>query len=98
MGLGLVIITFLFEDKDSWLPGPGAPFGGSRDLLTLFCSFPVVIYSNADTLKEVVIKSNRKKCGIYKWTNIKSGKSYVGSSIDLGRRFKAYYTTEGRLR
>ena len=34
---------------------------------------------------------NKNKAGIYCWTHIKSGKKYVGSSVDLYRRFTQYY-------
>lgn len=52
---------------------------------------PVVCYENADTLKLQIIKENRKKSGIYRWTNLINGKSYIGSSVNLERRFKFYY-------
>lgn len=34
---------------------------------------------------------NINRTGIYKWTNIESDKSYIGSAIDLSTRFKNYY-------
>lgn len=52
---------------------------------------PAVVYSNADTQKFDIIKENRDKSGIYCWTNKKTGFSYVGSSIDLARRFRDYF-------
>jgi hypothetical protein len=52
---------------------------------------PVVSYSNADTLKLQIIKENRKKSGVYCWTNLINGKIYVGSSSNLGERFYRYY-------
>lgn len=51
-----------------------------------------VIYSNADLMKTQIVKENSNKCGVYLWSNILSGKTYVGSSINLGRRFKSYFT------
>jgi len=48
-------------------------------------------YTNADTQKESIINDNKGKAGVYRWTNIESGKFYVGSSIDLYRRFMEYY-------
>jgi hypothetical protein len=44
----------------------------------------------AGTHKKTIIKDNKGKVGIYRWTNLLSGKSYVGSSADLGRRFSQY--------
>ena len=37
-------------------------------------------------------KRIEKKSGVYKWTNLTDGNSYVGSSVDLGRRFSMYYS------
>ncbi len=54
-------------------------------------AFPIVSYINADTQKESVLNDNKAKAGVYCWTNIESGKKYVGSSIDLYRRFMQYY-------
>lgn len=30
--------------------------------------------------------------GIYRWTHRESGKTYIGSSVDLGKRFSSYFT------
>lgn len=48
-------------------------------------------YSNSDTQKESILNDNKNKSGIYCWTHIESGKKYVGSSVDLYRRFTQYY-------
>ena len=50
------------------------------------------IYLNADTSKELVIKDNKDKSGVYRWTHIYSGKSYIGSSSNLSKRFSNYYS------
>lgn len=50
-----------------------------------------VTYSNADIMKSQIIKDNRHKSGVYLWTNLISGKTYVGSSVNLGIRFKDYF-------
>ena len=54
---------------------------------------PVAIYSSAEYEKTVktAIKNNINKSGIYRWKNLVNGKSYVGSSVNLSRRFKSYY-------
>ena len=49
------------------------------------------LYTNADLQKLIIIKENRGKAGVYRWTNIADEKIYVGSSIDLGKRFKGYF-------
>ena len=56
-----------------------------------YCIIPIIIYSNADTMKERIIKENNKKIGVYRWTNNVTGDSYVGSSINLSNRLRVYY-------
>jgi excinuclease UvrABC nuclease subunit len=53
---------------------------------------PVVCYKNMDTLKQFLIKENRKKSGVYLIKNNENGKKYVGSSINITRRFYLYYS------
>lgn len=50
-----------------------------------------VSYANADTQKESILNENKSKAGVYCWTHLESGKKYVGSSVDLYRRFMQYY-------
>lgn len=59
---------------------------------TVSLSLLPIIYDNADKDKAIAIKNNRKLSGVYKWTHKKSGKFYIGSSVDLGRRFSCYYS------
>lgn len=53
---------------------------------------PVVIYTDSSKQKAEIIKHNHKKSGIYRWTHKLSGKSYVGSALDLTRRFRNYFS------
>ena len=53
---------------------------------------PAVTYSNADIDKVKIINDNRGKAGVYQWVNKVNGKSYVGSSSNLGRRFTEYFS------
>lgn len=53
---------------------------------------PIISYSNLLMNKSYILKKNHKKCGIYKWNNLITGKSYVGSSVNLGNRFKYYFS------
>jgi len=55
---------------------------------------PVVSYVNADTHKVQILSENNKKSGIYLWTNLINKKQYVGSSIDLRKRFYPYYNVK----
>lgn len=52
---------------------------------------PIIKYGNADIQKSQIINENRGKSGIYRWTNLVNGKSYLGSSVDLSRRFTSYF-------
>ena len=53
---------------------------------------PVVSYSNADKDKFIIYEENKNKSGIYRWNNLVTGSSYVGSSINLTNRFSNYYS------
>lgn len=66
-------------------------YSGNLDDINLLASFPVLIYLNADTEKLSIIRDNKSKAGIYLWTNLTNGKSYVGSSVNLSRRLAQYY-------
>ena len=57
----------------------------------VFAIVTVLVYSNADLQKEQILDDNKKKFGIYRWTNKKNGKSYVGSSNNLSKRFSQYF-------
>lgn len=52
---------------------------------------PVKIYANADQDKLQILKDNKGKAGVYSWIHLDSKKTYIGSSIDLERRFRDYY-------
>ncbi len=53
---------------------------------------PKFIYPNAETYKFIIYDQNNKKSGIYRWVNLISGKSYVGSSVNLTKRLGNYYS------
>ena len=38
-----------------------------------------------------IISDNKGKSGVYLWTNLTNGKSYVGNSVNLARRLAQYY-------
>ena len=52
---------------------------------------PVVTYLNSDTDKLLILKENKGKTGIYKWTNLKNNNCYIGSSTNLSVRISRYY-------
>ena len=53
---------------------------------------PLVIYPYND--KELAIKENRGKSGVYRWVNTLTGDTYVGSAVSLSKRFSVYYSTK----
>lgn len=52
---------------------------------------PVVIYTNPDAHKGLILKQNKGKSGVYRWIQKDSGKSYIGSSSMLNDRFRRYF-------
>ncbi len=54
---------------------------------------PAVTYCNPEIQKEQIIKENKGKSflWVYRWTNKESGKSYVGSGVDLSVRLNQYF-------
>lgn len=55
-------------------------------------NFPVKIYPNANKYKNIILKENYSKSGIYRWTNLINGKSYIGSAKCLKTRLNVYYS------
>jgi hypothetical protein len=62
-------------------------------ILSFMSTFPVAIYMDPPLKqKRDIFKQNNKKSGIYRWTNKLSGKTYVGSAIDLTRRLRSSFS------
>jgi hypothetical protein len=55
-------------------------------------------YENMDTQKLKILEENKGKSGVYLIRNLNNKKFYVGSSIDIGRRFKEYFNISHLLR
>jgi group I intron endonuclease len=53
---------------------------------------PVKIYNNMDLYKFQVVYENKGCAGIYRIINLTNNKIYVGSSVNLSRRFTSYYS------
>ena len=53
---------------------------------------PHITYTDLNKYKSLIYKDNLKKSGIYRWNNLITNKSYVGSSINLGNRLSVYYS------
>ena len=56
-------------------------------------SIPIKQYKDLDnkSVKDLIFKENRNMSGIYKWTNLINGNFYIGSSINLSKRFLKYF-------
>lgn len=52
---------------------------------------PVVIYTDANLNKSIILKDTKNKAGVYRWVNKVNGNTYIGSSVNLSRRFRVYY-------
>jgi len=66
-------------------------YGFNLDDICLLAAFPVFSYLNSDTDKLSMLRDNRGKSGVYRWTNLINGNSYIGSSVNLSRRLTQYY-------
>ena len=47
----------------------------------------LLAYDNAIENKSKILKENKDKTGVYRWTNLIYDKTYVGSGNDSRRRF-----------
>jgi hypothetical protein len=52
----------------------------------------LAIYGYED--KELAIKENRGRSGVYRWVNTLTGEAYIGSSVSLSNRFSVYFSTK----
>ena len=55
-------------------------------------------YANADVQKLLILEENKGRSGVYLLRNLNNEKIYIGSSIDLRRRFKEYFNVNHLLR
>lgn len=51
-----------------------------------------VSYNNAQTHKSMILSENKNLSGIYKWNNLITNKSYVGSAVNLSTRLASYFS------
>ena len=54
-------------------------------------NLPAKFFEDAYNLKDLIIKENKDKSGIYMWTNKITGDFYIGQSSNLARRLKKYF-------
>jgi hypothetical protein len=55
-------------------------------------SYPILNYDNADSSKYPIVNENKGNSCIYRWVNKTNGKTYIGSSVNLGKRFTNYFS------
>jgi group I intron endonuclease len=60
--------------------------------ILLTSTVPIKVYINADLDKKIIILENKDKAGVDQFLNLLTGDSYIGSSTNLSRRLKQYYT------
>jgi GIY-YIG catalytic domain len=70
----------------------------NNDITFLAALSPVVSYYNADQEKLDILQDNKFKSGVYKWIHRDSGRSYIGSSVNLTNRFYTYYNLKVMLK
>ena len=52
----------------------------------------IISYPNAEICRSKIYKENRNKSGVYRWTCLSTKCTYIGSSVNLSKRFKNYYS------
>jgi group I intron endonuclease len=55
---------------------------------------PVLVYLNLTLDMKSILKDNNGKSGIYRLKNLVTGVSYVGSSVNLTRRLRDYFSVK----
>jgi group I intron endonuclease len=55
---------------------------------------PSVVYSDLTLETKTIFKDNKGKSGVYRLTNLITGAIYIGSAIDLTRRFREYFSVK----
>ena len=54
-------------------------------------NIPAKFFEDAYSLKDLIVKENKGKSGIYMWTNKITGDIYIEQSSNLALRFKNYF-------
>jgi excinuclease UvrABC nuclease subunit len=66
-------------------------FVNKKDIHGLYTHKPAIVYINSMLNKSNILKENKDKSGIYKWTFSIDNKSYIGSSTNITNRIRKYY-------
>lgn len=62
------------------------------NLITDYAVKPAIVYLDLTLDIKAIYKDNNAKSGIYCLTNIVTGKFYIGSAVNLTRRFREYFS------
>jgi len=79
-------LTQIFQKDDILLSSTIFPFQDSLLATT------IILYNNAETERLQILSDNKGKTGIYMWIHKESGKTYIGSALELSKRLKCYYS------
>lgn len=53
---------------------------------------PAALYPDAFLNKNIILKDNKNKAGVYRWVNKVNGSTYIGSSVNLNQRLRSYFS------
>lgn len=67
-------------------------FTNSLEGIIYLSAIPTVIYSDCGEDLKTIYKENRGKTGVYRFTNKITGDTYIGSAVNLSRRFREYFS------
>lgn len=92
-GASIISVTrnpALWNQLFSSFPGPNPSCSLYKNLPVT----PAVTYPDAEASKSQILKDNKGKAGVYRWTNKVNGKTYIGSTVDLTKRFYNYFSVK----
>jgi len=81
----------VFQNKRLELALLVTPFKSIKSFSSNSVDKPEKFYEDSLIMKNLILKENENKSGIYRWINRSSGYSYVGQSTNLSGRFKNYF-------
>lgn len=80
-------ISLSLKHKKNIIKIPNGPH-----IKPMWLNFPVRIYNNPNYDKNLIGSDNKKRSIIYQWTNLITGKMYVGSAWNGSTRLFSYWT------
>lgn len=85
------VITITKRTYSSQSDTNGLPKSPRSRVLAQYLGINPIFYEDSSSLRELILKENKGKSGIYMWTNKITGDIYIGQSVDLAERLKRYY-------